>query len=117
MRDYEAEVILGDDHQRRKTRYQRWREAKISGNEPPFNRHAQLVAVVVADNVAAVPADPAVADPRPAAGGRGRGRRAAPQRRAARGRQAPVPAAIEEDAVVEEPIAIEEPIDIKDSCR
>ena len=33
MRDYEAEAILEDDHQQRKTRYQRWREAKISENE------------------------------------------------------------------------------------
>ena len=33
MRDYEAEAILEDDHQQRKTRYQRGREAKISENE------------------------------------------------------------------------------------
>jgi hypothetical protein len=33
MRDYFAEAILGDDHLRRKTPYQRQRERNISNNE------------------------------------------------------------------------------------
>lgn len=33
MRDYEAEKILGDDHQRRKTPYQRRRDHNIRSNE------------------------------------------------------------------------------------
>lgn len=33
MRDFLAEAILGDDHRRRKTPYQRQRERNISNNE------------------------------------------------------------------------------------
>ncbi len=33
MRDYQADAALGDDYQRQKTQYQRWRDNQISENE------------------------------------------------------------------------------------